>query len=182
MAAVDTATTLADTATSKGDQGEANGIACRKAKGNAKSKGKAKATAKERATALNGDRGQAIGPPFKLHHRTKPCLGMYLTGTVADEPDKFITGISIKMSSCFSDILEAVLEEAIDGALPTKGHAIDRRNELVTKHKRNDEYAETLADEQAVTAEGATQVYIQETLVEDEEGSQVYVEAVPDVW
>ena len=138
MAPADTATTLVDTAASKegGEKSKGKGTAKSKgkakgkatgkgkAKGKGKGKGKAKAKPKTSPTPLgvDGSRGQAILPPFKLHHRWRPAdqAQCYMAGAVDGAPKKFITNVSVRMSVCFCNIMADLLKEVNAGAFQQK--------------------------------------------------------------
>ena len=113
----------------------------KKATANAEAKVKAKTTAKAqvkvkaKATAKVGEEiSEAnITSPFRLRNRSKPLhlAQSYLMGTIGDAPYKLVTGISVRKTPDFTEIMQALLKECEEGKITTEWQAVQRRDELV---------------------------------------------------
>ena len=129
------AETIADTP--KADTAKAKAKAKGKGGPKPKANGKAKAKAKP-ARSRTEDEDPSIEPPFKLSHRWKPShkAMCYMEATVGGEHKKIVTGVSVRNSHFFCDIMERLKTEAENGAFSTKAQAVRRRDELIDEQNR----------------------------------------------
>ena len=58
-----------------------------------------------------------------------------MMGTVAGQPKKIITNVSIAMTPRFREVMNTILAEAKKGTFETKRAAVRRRDELIAKIK-----------------------------------------------
>ena len=126
-----------------------------------KTPAKAKGAVKPKPNAGDDGDDPKIEPPFSLHYRWQPKekSQCYMMGTVAGEPKKIITNISVTMSHDFVNLMAILHGDANAGRLRTKGDAVHKRDELINAKRGEvihaDTPAETAADASIAQAEPA---------------------------